>query len=348
MIVQGKNLKNFVKDIFIKVHLSENDSEFIANALVDSNLYGIDSHGVMRVPIYIKRCMNGAININPNFQFQNANKTVEILDADNAHGILAGKKAMLRAIDLAKENGIGLVGVKRSNHYGACSIYTRLATDADMIGISATNVKPLMIASGAEIPVVGNNPFSIAIPTYNNFPFVLDMALSVVARGKISLAAEKGTTIPLEWATNKHGRPTDNAQEALAGYIQAMGGYKGIAIAYAIDMLCGVLTGAGFSYGVKSMYEEEIEPSRTGHIMLAINLGILANKKMIKKRINEYHKILINTPMWDKNQRVCFPGEIEQDIYTKRLAEGIVLPESIYNELLSLGKKLNVNTKLLK
>ena len=346
MKVEAKVLQEFVKEIFIKVNLPEDEAAFVANALVDSNLYGIDSHGVMRAPIYAKRCLNKAINTHPDFRFASTNKAVEILDGDNGHGIVVGRKAMTRAMELAKDFGIGLVGVKRSNHYGACSIYTRMAAEAGMVGISATNVKPLMIAGGAELPVVGNNPFSIAIPTFNDFPFVLDMALSVVARGKISYAAEKGVKIPLEWATDKGGRPTDDPKVALDGFIQAMGGYKGIAIAYAIDALCGVMTGAGYSYGVKSMYEEEEEPSQTGHMMIAVNFGIVSSPEVIREKMKAYHDGLLATPMWDKNQRVCFPGEIEQDVYKQRLAEGINIPESIFNELSVLGKTLGVKSEL--
>ncbi|SDK99055.1 Ldh family oxidoreductase [Natronincola ferrireducens] len=346
VIIDASVLQNYVQELFKSSRVNTEDSEFIAKALVDSNLYGIDSHGVMRVPIYIKRFLNKAVTLNPNFKFNNTGKAIEIMDGDNGSGIIVGKKAMEKAIELAKSFGVGVVGVKRSNHYGACAIYTRMAVEEGMVGISMTNVKPLIIAPGAEKPVVGNNPFSIAIPTYNDFPFMLDMALSVVAGGKLSLAIKKGEKIPKNWATDKNGRPTDDPKEAFAGYLLPMGEYKGLGLAYAIDMLSGLLTGAEFGYGVQSMYEKPEEPSHTGHMMIAINVDKIIGKDQIKERMKRYHDDLMNTPMWDENKKMYFPGELESILYKQRKEEGIPIPIKIHEELEELGRQLGFNKSL--
>lgn len=185
MKVEAKVLQEFVKEIFIKVNLPEDEAAFVANALVDSNLCGIDCT-VSCVPPFMPRDASTRRSIPILISVLSTNKAVEILDGDNGHGIVVGRKAMMRAMELAKDFGIGLVGVKRSNHYGACSIYTRMAAEAGMVGISATNVKPLMIAGGAELPVVGNNYSPSPFPP-STISLVLDMALSVVARGKNQL-----------------------------------------------------------------------------------------------------------------------------------------------------------------
>lgn len=214
VLVKAEELLSFVSELFEYAGMPEADAYFHAKALVDTDLWGISSHGVMRVPAYFARMQNGAVRVRPEIRKVSGEGALEVLDGDAGAGIIVGKHAMERAIELAKVHHIAAVGVRNSNHFGAGAIYARMAAEAGMIGIAMTNVLPLVTAPGASRPVVGNNPIAIAVPTYGEFPFCLDMALSKVAGGKLTLAIKRGEKIPTDWATDAEGRPTDDPKKA--------------------------------------------------------------------------------------------------------------------------------------
>lgn len=345
-IVDYKDLECYTSEIFNCVGMSEEDANFQAKSLVTTNLWGVDSHGVMRVPIYAQRLESKAINPKPDMKIIKGNNAFEVMEGDNGAGAIVAKKAMERAIELAKKYNVGVVGVRNSNHFGAAALYSKLATDAGMVGIAMTNVKPLIVAPGASKPVAGNNPFAIGIPTFGDFPFMLDMSLSVVAGGKLSLAIKKGEKIPTHWATDKNGKPTDDPKEAFEGFLLPMGGFKGLGLSYAIDMLSGVLTGGFFSHQIKSMYENPEDPSLTSHMMIVINPECIISKEELKERMDEYIQNLKNTPVWDENGELYLPGELEYLKSVQRKEEGINLPKKIYEDLMQWGNKLGVNSDL--
>jgi LDH2 family malate/lactate/ureidoglycolate dehydrogenase len=215
-----------------------------------------------------------------------------------------------------------------------------------MVGIAMTNVVPNVVAPGGSRPVVGNNPLSIAIPTYGEFPFVLDISLSAVAGGKLLLASKKGEKIPLDWATDKEGRPTDDPDEAFAGFLLPMGGYKGLGLAYAIDILCGVITGGAFLQGMKGMYKYPDDPSLTGHFMIAINVEAILGREGMQARMAEFASTIKSSPMWDEAAEMLLPGEIEYRTALARREKGIPLPANLYQELLALDDELGAGSTL--
>lgn len=345
-IVDYEDLQNYTSEIFKCAGMSEEDAKFQAKSLVTTNLWGVDSHGVMRVPIYAQRLQSKAINPRPDIKTIKGNNAFEVMEGDNGPGAIVAQKAMKRAIELAKKYSVGIVGVRNSNHFGAAALYSKLATDEGMVGIAMTNVKPLIVAPGASKPVAGNNPFAIGIPTFGDFPFMLDMSLSVVAGGKLSLAIKKGEKIPTHWATDKNGKPTDDPKEAFEGFLLPMGGFKGLGLAYAIDMLSGVLTGGYFSHQVKSMYENPEDPSLTSHMMIAINPEMIISKEELQLKMSEYIDNLKATPVWEENGELYLPGELEYRKSLKRKEEGINLPKKIYEDLIEWGNKLEVKGEL--
>lgn len=346
VLVDYQALRGLVAQLFAGAGMSEPDAAFHAKALVDANLWGIDSHGVLRVPIYVRRMLSGAINPRPNIRTVRGSLGLEVLHGDDGPGYIVGRDAMLRAIELAGQYNVAAVGAIRSNHFGATASYSRLAAEQGMIGISMTNVVPNVVAPGGSKPVVGNNPLSIAVPTYAEFPFVLDISLSAVAGGKLLLASKKGEKIPLDWATDNEGRPTDDPDKAFAGFLLAMGGYKGLGLAYAVDILCGLVTGGVFLHEMKGMYKYPDEPSLTGHMMIAINIEAILGRDEMAARMAQFARTVKESPMWDKSREMFLPGEIEHLTARKRMEAGVPLPENLYDELVALGRQAGLSSTL--
>ena len=346
VLVQADILESFVNELLMAGGFNAEDATFQAGALVNTNLWGVDSHGVMRVPAYIRRMQCNAINPQPKIKVCKGSLGLEVLDGDDGAGFIVGREAMKRAIQLAKEHNVGVVGAIRSNHFGAAAIYARMAAEQGMVGIAMTNVMPMIVAPGAKRPVVGNNPFAVAIPTYGDFPFVLDISLSKVAGGKITLAIKKNEKIPTDWATDSEGRPTDDPEKAFKGFLMPMGEHKGLGIAYMVDILAGLITGGVFAHQMKSMYANAKDPSLTGHLMLAINIPAIIGEQEMKERMDSYYQGLKNTPMWDENKEMLFPGEIEYRTSIARKKNGIPIPLKTYEELIELGTEFNIKSSL--
>ncbi len=346
MRVDHRALERFVAELFERAGLDEADAALHARALVETDLWGIDSHGVLRVPIYVKRLCSGAINPRPNVRTLRGGLGLEVLDGDDGPGVIVGYRAMERAVELAGQYNIAAVGAIRSNHFGATALYTRLAAERGMIGLAMTNVVPNVVAPGGSKPVVGNNPLSIAIPTYGEFPFVLDISLSAVAGGKLLLASKKGGKIPLDWATDDQGRPTDDPDRAFAGFLLPMGGHKGLGLAYAVDILCGLVTGGAFLDGMKGMYKYPDDPSLTGHLMIAINIDAIIDRAEMEARMAHLAGAIHASPMWEPGKEMFLPGEIEYRTAIGRRESGIPLPEALFHELVALGLEMGVQATL--
>ena len=339
-------LQTFTADLFQSTGLNQEDAAYYSKSLVDTNLWGIDSHGVLRVPIYIKRLLAGSCNPKPNITTIKSAITLEVLDGDDGAGQIVGREAMLRAIDLAKTYNIGIVGVIRSNHFGAAATFTRMAVAEGMIGIAMTNVVQNVVAPGGSKPIIGNNPFSVAVPTYGDFPFVLDISLSSVAGGKLLLASKKGEKIPMDWGTDKNGHPTDDPDEAFKGFLLPVGGHKGLGLAYTIEILTGVISGGVFLEAMKGMYKYPDDPSLTSHLMAAVNLSAIMEEDEIQARMTDFIQTIHNSPMWDQSKEMLIPGEIEYRTMQQRKQRGIPLSNNLYEELVALAKELGVKTKL--
>lgn len=269
-----------------------------------------------------------------------------MLDADGMTGAVAGTMAIREAISRAREYGIAAVGVRNSNHFGAAGYYSAMAVDAGMIGISMTNVTLLVAGDGSAGAIAGNNPFSIAVPTYGDTPFMLDMAVSRVANGKLILAEKMGRKIPLDWATDRNGGPTDDPCEAQKGFLLPMADYKGLIMAYAIDILCGLITGGKFADGVVSMYKHPELPSEVAHMMIAIDVSAMLSKDEIREKMETYKAFLKNAPMKQKDERLLLPGEKEHNCMQQRLKDGIPIPLTTLKEIAKLCERYHVDDKI--
>ncbi len=340
-------LETFVSELFTKTSMPREDADWYAKTVVRANLRGIDSHGVMRVPIYFERLRCKAVNPQPQMHVEDLMPALAVVDADDGAGCVVSKKAMELAIKKAREFGIAMVCVVNSNHFGAASEYAQIAVDQGMIGLSMTNVPTLITAPGAKAKLVGNNPFAVGIPTYDSgHPFMLDMAMSVVAEGKLRFAASKGQPIPETWAADADGKPTTDPEAALKGFLLPVGGFKGLGLAYVVDILCGVISSGVFADKIKSMYRNPTDPSKTGHMFAAVNLDAFVSRDEMKERMTYYREYISKAPLVEGAQPLCFPGEIEANCEKQRKLEGIPVPESTIEALQALKETWKVETEL--
>lgn len=346
VLVRHEQLETFLCRLFQHAGMLPEDAAFHAQALVLSNLWGIDSHGVLRAPIYLQRLRSRAINPRPQVRTLRGSRGLEVLDGDDGPGFIVGRQAMLRAVTLAQDYNIGMVSVVRSNHFGAAALYARIAAERGMLGIAMTSVGPNIVAPGGSKPIIGNNPIAIAIPTYQEFDFCLDMSLSAVAGGKLLLASKKGEKIPLDWATDKDGCPTDDPDKAFAGFLLPMGGFKGLGLAYVVEILCGVINGGAFGDDILSMYKRPDEPSHTGHVMIAVNLEAIISRDEMAESMAAYIQRVKKSPTWDPQVEMFLPGELEYRRAELRRREGVPLPANLYKELLGLAEEMDIRDEL--
>ena len=346
-IANHEVLTNFATALFKKTGMAQDDARFYAESLIDCNLYGIDSHGILRLPIYLKRLKSGACNPRPNITIVKSATTLEVMHGDDGPGQLVAKTAMERAIELAKTYNIGMVGAFQSNHFGAAATFTRMAASEGMVGIAMTNVVQNVVAPGGSKPIIGNNPFSVAIPGNGEFPFVLDISMSAVSGGKILLASKKGNKIPLTWATDNQGRPTDDPDIGFKGFLLPVGGYKGLGLAYVIEILTGVLNGGVFLDAMKGMYKYPNDPSLTSHLMVAVNVSAIMDPAELQDRMTTFYKNIHQSPMWDESKEMLIPGELEHRSMVSRMKNGIPIPQALYDDLLKLAAEFDVQVDLV-
>lgn len=346
--IKEQELRKFCENICLKVGLSQEDTFTFVDSLIFANLRGIDSHGIIRFPPYVKRLVEGGAKINPQIKKIKEESSMILLDGDSGMGQIVSMYAIKLAINKAKKMGISMVGVKNSSHFGAASYYSVKIAEANMIGFSMTNSLPVMVAWGGAKRVIGNNPISFAAPYEKGKPVVLDIAMSKVAGGKVRLAAKNKQKVPQNWIVDIQGKKTDAPNDfAKGGALLPFGEYKGYGLAVMIEILVGVLTGAGRLKEVKSWLKTPNAPIYTGHCFVAINIESFIPLEDFKERLDWVVKELKSSPLAEGSKGVFVPGEIEFEVEKRRKKEGIPISEQIWKDLQELSKDyqepLNIN-----
>jgi len=347
--IKEQDLRKLCENICIKVGLSREDSFTITDSLIYANLRGIDSHGIMRFPSYLKRLEAGGTKIKPKINRINENITSVLIDGDNGMGQIIGIYAARLAIEKAKGAGISFIGVKGSSHFGAASYYSMKIAEANMIGVSMCNSTPVMAAWGGTKKIIGNDPISIAVPYQKDSPIVLDIAMSKVAGGKVRLAAKNKQKIPKNWIIDKYGVETEDPNDlARGGALLPFGEHKGYGLAVMIEILVGVLTGGGRLHEVKSWLKEVKNPTNTGQCFMAINIENFIDLQSFKERLNWMVQELKSSPPAKGFKEIFVPGEIEFEVEKRRRKEGIPISEEIWEDLKRLSKTYHEPLKLIK
>ncbi|MDA8126504.1 MAG: Ldh family oxidoreductase [Deltaproteobacteria bacterium] len=328
----------FTDAVLSAVGLPAADAHLVADSLVQADLWGHQSHGVMRLSWYVARIRAGVVHAVTQPDLIVDAGAVAVLDGKDGVGQVIAAGAAHEALRRAKVHGIGAVAVRNSNHFGTAAYFTRMAPPEGCIGLLTTNASPAMAPWGGRKKIVGNNPWSVAAPAGSHPPMVLDIANTVVARGKVFLARQKGLPIPAGWAISAAGEPTTDPAEALAGIILPMGEHKGYSISVALDVLSGVLTGSGFGTGVHGPYQTE-HRSGCGHLMIALNIEAFLPLAEFNARMEKLIAELKSVPLAKGFKEVFYPGEIEARNEERCLREGLRLPEQTLTDLAQLAKE---------
>lgn len=295
----------------------------VARHLTAAEARGIPSHGVSRLPTYLKRLAAGLISKRPALKL-NTGGAVATLDADNAFGYVASAQAMQEAASLAETYGVGACTVSNSTHFGIASLYAEMAAARGCIGFSFTNSAPRMAPWGARDAVVGTNPIAIAVPG-NDGALVLDMSTSVSNVGRITLAKGAGESIPTDWALDPAGHPTTDPAQALAGTLKPVAGPKGFGLALMIDVLTGVLSGAAFGQQVGSMFNDWSRPENVGHFFVALHIAHFMPAGEFAARLATLARQVKEARTADDNVRTWLPGELEARAERESLSTGLRL-----------------------
>jgi LDH2 family malate/lactate/ureidoglycolate dehydrogenase len=340
-------LQEMVTQIFLKVGLDAGQASTIARHLVLANLRGVDSHGVSRVPIYVQRLEKGLTNKGNHVEIERESGAFALLDAQNISGITAATKGIELAIAKAKETGVGLVGIKNSNHCGMLADYTSQAAENDCIALATTNAPANMAPWGGRERFFGTNPFSYGIPAGQEPNIIFDMATSVVAKGKIINAQKNQQSIPIGWAISKEGKPTTDPNEAVEGLVLPVGGPKGYGLAMLVDILSGLYTGACYGPHIGDLYTDFEKNQNVGQFFIVMRADLYQPLQQFKDRMDTMIREIRRIPLVEGTAKIYLPGEIEQQTLTDRLNEGIPLSMHILNDLLEVANAYQIKNTML-
>lgn len=330
-------IRDFCVSLLSACGVPQGDGELFIDSLLFSELRGVKSHGIARLPVYIRRIMRGLMSPKTKIEEVSSKGAISLVDGGNGLAPVVGCWAMDKCIELARDHGVGVVGVRNSNHLGSLAYYVIRATNAHMIGFAISNTAPAMAPWGGKAPMLGTNPLAIGIPARRELPIVLDMATSVVARGRIRIAAARGERIPLGWAIDEDGLPTEDPVKALKGTLLPIGGPKGYGLALIIDILSGLMTGSAFLDEVGAN-DDFSKPMRIGHLFAALDPTVFLQD--FEDRVDEYIRKVKSSPC-KEGERIYMPGEIE---FLKMQGNDreIVLDYNIMKELKGLSDKLGL------
>lgn len=324
-IIAEAELRTLGLRAFESLGLPAEDAADVVQVLLLADLFGLSTHGLSRVESYGERLDVNGIAKAPHIKAERVAPAMAKVDGANGIGPLVGMHGLRIAMELARENGIGAAFVRGSNHFGPVSPYSYLAAEqgfASMIGSNATTTIAPWGGSDARL---GNSPLGFGVPGANGAHFMLDMAMSVVARAKIRNALKAGQSIPDTWATDSSGRATTDPKAALDGFLLPIGGHKGYGLALLVDLFAGLLSDAAYLTHVQSWVDAPDEPQNLGHFFLLIDTRRLGNAAWLVERMADFASILHGSAPAEQGKPVIVPGEIELRNMARQRANGIAM-----------------------
>jgi len=342
------DLKKYVVKIFSAFGVPEIDAQIAADVLVTADLRGINSHGVIRLHSYYgDRLRKGYIDPFSPLTVLNESAATLALDGGNGLGQVVAYRAMSRCIELADAAGLAITTVRNSNHFGIAGYYAMMALPEDMIGISMTNSRPLVAPTFGLKPALGTNPIAVAVPAGEERPYVLDMATSIVPRGKVAVYQKAGQPIPDGWGINQEGQMTQKPEEVLEGGAllplggsAEMRGYKGYGLSLLVDLLCGVLSGAAFGLNVGA--PSSVRNANVGHFFAAIKIENFRPVDAFKADMDKMIRNLKTTEKIPGQERIYIHGEKEFELADRYQKEGVPLMKEVVQSLREAGEATGV------
>lgn len=331
ILVSERELQSLVTSRLAGAGLNAIHAAIVAEVLVHADLRGVRSHGVIRTEHYVKRLTSGSINKNPNFTSTRVRPAAGLLNADDGMGHPACLEAMHYACDLARETGIAVVGVTNASHCGALSYFVLEAVKKGMIGMAVTHTDKCVAPFGGARPFFGTNPIAYGFPTKTHDPVILDFATSNTAYGKILHAREQNSPIPADWGLDENGAPTTDPHTVRA--LLPFGGHKGYGIALVVDVLTGVLLGAGFGPHITTMYGDYEKPRKLASTVIAIDPETYAGLEYFTSQLDAMIDELHSQPPAPGFQSVQVPGEPEWRNERQNRENGIPVLPSLYKYL---------------
>lgn len=316
-------LRQLGRQAFQGLGLTESAAQKVAQVLVLADLFGLTTHGLSRIESYGERLESGGISATADPLVETIAPAIARVDGRNAVGPLVGMAALEAGIELARQFGISLVLARGSNHFGPISPYAYIAAEQGFASIIGSNATTTIAPSGGSDARLGNSPLGFGVPNPDGNHFMLDMAMSVVARAKIRNALKAGQPIPETWATDAAGKPTTDPRAALDGFLLPIGGHKGYGLALVVDLLAGLLSDAAYLTHVKSWVDAPDEPQNLGHFFILVDTRRLGSSDWLKARMTDFASILHQSPAIDRAAPVLVPGEIELQKMQRYLQEGV-------------------------
>jgi LDH2 family malate/lactate/ureidoglycolate dehydrogenase len=308
--VKADKLLRLVTIIFERCGMAAPDARLLADSLVFADLGGVHSHGVLRVPEYIKKLTQEGVNPRGRPRVVRDEGACLVVDGDNSMGQMGAHFAMAQVIERARSIGIAAAGIRGSNHCGAMAYFAMQALPHDMIGLATTNALPTMAPWGGAERILGINPVGIAIPAGQKWPVVYDAAFSGSSHGKIRIYQQKGLTLPEDWALDSQGRPTTDPNLAVDGLLRPIGGFKGAGLAMIAGIFASILSGASYGTELGNM-EEGPRPGQDGHFVAAIRVSAFEDIGVFKARVDQAIEQIHACRLAPGFERTYAPGELE-------------------------------------
>jgi L-2-hydroxycarboxylate dehydrogenase (NAD+) len=336
-------LAAFVTRAFLAAGLPADDAQTLAQLMVAADLRGSDTHGVIRVPLYVRRIRAGGINTKPNIRVLSDRPSAALIDGDNGAGHLVMACATELAIAKAKGTGIGWVGARMSNHAGPAALYVTMPLAHDMIGLYfAVGSNNHLPPWGGGENLLGTNPMAVAVPALQEPAIVLDMAPTVAAYGKVRLKEQRGEPMPVGWMIDRDGKPLTDPKRGHEGYLVPIGDYKGYGLSLIIALLAGALNRAAIGREVIDFAKEIGKPTNTGHAIAAIAIEAFLPPEDFKRAVDQMIRDIRNSRRLPGVERIWLPGEQSHAKLMDRRAHGVPMPKALRESLDAVARELAI------
>jgi len=352
--VTPESLRYYGVEAFTRAGLPEEGAQIVTEVQLEAHLRGQPTHNMGNVPGYAQRAASGAMNPRPNIRVERETRLHVHVDGDNGPGQWVSVVAMRHAIERARASGVGIAAAYHSNHFGAAGHYAWLAAQEGLIGICTTNGGPCLAPWGGATPTFGNNPLGVGIPTGGHPTFLLDIAMSVAAMGKIGLAMAEGQPMPPDWILDPRGQPSINPDDFRASRLGVpigapAAGHKGYGLTMVMELLAGVLTGASFPWEHReARLAGRSDPNpNLGHFFMAIDPEMFMTMAEFKARVDDMIDAAKSAKLADGANEILVPGEMEMRARERNLREGVPLLPSTYRALLDYAQQAGLETNLV-